>query len=141
MSLFSWSNELSVGSEFIDNDHKKLIKLVNDFHDAMEQGRGNEVIGKVLNNLLIYTREHFRREEVEMQRISYERMALHKHEHETLLAQVVELQENFKAGKGMLSVKVSKFLRDWLLTHIQQTDKLFAAAIRKSDDTRVAAAG
>ena len=134
MALFAWTDELSVGNQFIDDDHKKLIKLVNDFHDAMEQGRGNEVIGKVLNNLIIYTKQHFKREEDEMQRIKYQRLLAHQLEHDKLIKEVTELQNNFAGGKAMLSIKVSKFLRDWLLTHILQTDKLLAAAIRQAGD-------
>ncbi|MES2297800.1 MAG: bacteriohemerythrin [Pseudomonadota bacterium] len=141
MSLFIWSDDLSVGSEFIDHDHKKLIKLVNDFHDALEQGRGNEVIGKVLRNLIIYTRDHFAREEDEMKRIAYPRMSNHVREHEQLLAQVDQLERNFEAGSAMLSIKVSRFLRDWLVDHIHKTDRLFADAIRHADEGRALAAG
>jgi hemerythrin len=129
MALFVWSDDLSVGNKYIDDDHKKLVKLVNDFHEAMEQGRGNDVIGKVLNNLIIYTKEHFGREESEMQRIKYSRYLAHKLEHDKLIKEVAELQSNFANGKAMLSIKVSKFLRDWLLNHIQQTDRLLAQAI------------
>jgi hemerythrin-like metal-binding protein len=129
MALFTWNEQLSVGNGFIDGDHKKLIKLVNDFHDAMEQGRGNDVIGKVLNNLIIYTREHFTREEVEMQRIRYSRYLAHKQEHDKLIREVLDLQANFANGTVMLSIKVSKFLREWLVNHIQKTDKILAEAL------------
>jgi hemerythrin len=132
MALFTWSDDLAVGNDFIDGDHKKLIKMVNDFHDAMEQGRGNEVIGKVLNNLIIYTREHFKREEAEMQRIKYPRFLAHQQEHDKLIKDVAELQSNFASGKAMLTLKVAKFLKDWLVTHIRQTDKLLADAIQKA---------
>ena len=130
MALFTWNDDLSVGNSFIDGDHNKLIKLINDFHNAMEQGRGNDVIGKVLNNLVIYTKEHFKREETEMQRIKYPRYLAHKLEHDKLIKEVAELQASFASGKTMLTLKVSKFLRDWLLTHIMQVDKLLADALQ-----------
>ncbi len=131
MPLFAWTDDLNVGSKFIDDDHKKLVNLVNDFHDAMQQGRANDVIGKVLHNLALYTKEHFRREEAEMQRIQYPRYLAHKQEHEKLLKDVDDLHTGFVSGKTMLSVKVSKFLRDWLLLHIKQTDHLLAQALRQ----------
>src|ERR1035437_942874 len=130
MALFTWNDDLSFGNSFIDGDHNKLIKLINDFHNAMEQGRGNDVIGKVLNNLVIYTKEHFKREETEMQRIEYPRFLAHKQEHDKLIKEVAELQASFASGKTMLTLKVSKFLRDWLLTHIMQVDKLLADALQ-----------
>jgi hemerythrin len=55
----------------------------------MEQGRGNDVVGKVLNNLVIYTKEHFGREEAEMQRIKHSRYLTHKLEHDKLLAEAL----------------------------------------------------
>ena len=130
MALFAWSDDLGVGNSFIDGDHKKLITMINNFHDAMEQGRGNDVVGKVLNNLVIYTKEHFGREEAEMQRIKYSRYLMHRLEHDKLIKEVADLQSSFASGKVMLTMTVSKFLRDWLLTHIKQTDKLLAEALR-----------
>ena len=130
MAFFTWSNDIAVGNSLIDGDHQKLIKLINDFHDAMEQGRGNDVIGKVLNNLVIYTKEHFKREEAEMQRIKYPRFLAHKLQHDKLMDEIGQFQVSFASGKSMLTIKISKFLRDWLLTHIMQTDKLLADALR-----------
>jgi hemerythrin len=129
MALFAWSDDLSVKNAFIDADHKKLIGMVNDFHDAMQQGRGNDVVGKVLNNLVIYTREHFGREEAEMRRIKYPHYLTHKQEHDKLLHEVAALQDSFHSGKAMLTVTVSKFLRNWLLSHIRQTDQQLGMAL------------
>lgn len=129
MGLFAWSEDLNVGNKFIDDDHKKLVAMVNSFHDAMEQGRGNDVIGKVLHNLVIYTKEHFSREEAEMQRIKYPKYLAHKLEHDKLIKEVADLQTGFTSGKTMLTMKISKFLRDWLLTHIKQTDQQLAEAL------------
>ena len=132
MALFVWTEALRVGNDFIDGDHKKLIAMVNSFHDAMVQGRGNEVIGRVLNNLVAYTKEHFKREETEMQRIRYASYLTHKREHDKLIRQVVDLQNDFSNGKAMLTITVSKFLKDWLIEHIEKTDKLLALAIQQA---------
>lgn len=131
-AFFDWSDELSVGNQFIDNDHKKLIKMINNFHNAMQEGRGKEVISKVLNNLFIYTSEHFKREEDEMLRIKYALFEDHRRKHQQLISQVENLQTDLDNGKIMLTTKVSDFLKDWLYSHILQTDKLLAAAISKA---------
>ena len=40
MSKFvEWSNELSVGIEEIDAQHKVLVDLLNEIHEAIQQGR------------------------------------------------------------------------------------------------------
>ena len=129
MAFFTWSDELSVGNTFIDADHKKLVDMVNKFHDAMSQGKGGSVVGIVLDNLIVYTREHFHREEVAMERIGYPLFAEHKREHDKLIQEVQDLHESLAAGKTMLTIKVAKFLKDWLTVHIKETDQLLSKAL------------
>jgi len=131
VAYFSLTEDLKVGNSFIDQDHQKLVDLVNQLHTAMAAGHGKDVLGKILAELIRYTREHFKREEEHMQRIAYPGYAAHKQEHDTLIREVVELQNKFNAGNGMLSVQVSTFLRNWLVNHIMKVDKDLATAIKK----------
>lgn len=130
MSYLTWSDDLAVGNTFIDGDHRKLIDMVNRLHVVMTEGRGQEVLGKVLHNLIAYTQEHFKREEDLMQKLEFDGRALHKREHDKLLQQVLDLQQKFESGTGTLSVQVLHFLRDWLINHIGESDRKLASAAR-----------
>lgn len=132
MSYFTWCDDLAVGNAFIDSDHRKLIGLVNDLHDAMAEGKGKEVLGVTLSNLIKYTAAHFKREEDEMVRIGYSGAIAHRQEHEKLVREVLSLQQKFNDGNAMLTVKVSEFLKDWLVEHIMKTDKAFSKAIQQA---------
>lgn len=129
MDFFPWSNDLAVGNASIDDDHRRLVRMVNDLYAAMQRGNGNEVIGKVVHNLGLYTKQHFAREEAEMQRIQYGRYAQHKLEHDKLLKEVTDLQTAFAAGKPVMTLSVAKFLSDWLASHIKGSDMQLAAAL------------
>lgn len=131
MAYFSLTEDLKVGNSFIDQDHQKLVDLINQLHAAMAQGQGKDMLGKILAELVKYTREHFKREEEHMQRISYPGYAAHKQEHDKLIKEVVDLQNKFSAGNGMMSVQVSTFLRNWLVNHIMKVDKDLAVAIKR----------
>lgn len=131
MGYFSWSDELSVGSSFIDNDHRKLIALINELHQAMRRDQGREILQPVLTELIKYTQEHFAREEEHMLKIDYAERAAHKLEHDKLLSEVLEMQRKFDDGSAMLTFQVSKFLRDWLVKHIMESDRKLAAAVWK----------
>ena len=131
MAQFLWTNDLSTGNVFIDGDHRKLISLVNALFDSMERGEANSIISKVLNNLVIYTKEHFGREEAEMNRIRYSDLSLHKREHSGLIKQVAELKASLDAGQRINVPTVSRFLSDWLRNHILTVDKKLAAALQK----------
>ena len=56
MSYFSWSEDLSVGSKFIDDDHRKLFDLANRLHVAMGEGRGKDVIESSVEPDYLYAR-------------------------------------------------------------------------------------
>ena len=134
MGFFAWSDELSVGNTFIDNDHRRLISLVNGLYGAMEQGSGKDVQGKVLHGVIEYAQDHFKREETVMQRIGYVELASHKQEHNELIREVRNLQKKFGDGKSMLTIHVSALLRDWLFNHIVQVDKKLTAAMQEAGE-------
>ncbi len=59
----AWSEKYSVKVKELDNQHKKLIDIINKLDNNMRQGKGKEVLGNVLNEMLDYTRVHFTAEE------------------------------------------------------------------------------
>ncbi|HZW12902.1 MAG TPA: bacteriohemerythrin [Noviherbaspirillum sp.] len=130
MTYLKWSDDLAVGNTFIDHDHQKLIEMVNRLHALMAEGKGKDVLGKVLHNLISYTKEHFRREEDLMRTMRYPDLAAHHEEHEKLLNQVLDLHHKFENGTATLSIQVLHFLRDWLINHIGKSDKDLAEASR-----------
>ncbi len=42
MALLEWNDKLVIGISRIDNQHKELIRIVNELHEAMKSGKGNE---------------------------------------------------------------------------------------------------
>ncbi len=126
MAFVQWDQKLSVGIMQIDTQHKKLVSMVNEMYQAMSEGKGNDVVGKVLNDLIAYTRTHFAAEEKLMQTHGYPDFVVHKALHDQLTKQVGQMQADFKAGKVALSTKVAAFLKDWLVKHIMGTDQKYA---------------
>ena len=126
MAFVQWDQKLSVGIMQIDQQHQKLVGMVNEMYQAMAEGKGNDALDKVLKELVAYTRTHFATEEKLMQANGYPDFAGHKAQHDQLTKQVMELQADFKAGKVALSTKVATFLKDWLVKHIMGSDKKYA---------------
>ncbi len=127
MALMAWNTTLSVKVKQFDEQHMKLVDMVNELHDAMKEGKGNVALGKILNGLITYTATHFAAEEKLMAQHAYPDAAAHKQEHEKLVKQVLELQTNFKAGKAILTLDVMMFLKGWLVKHIQGDDRKYGA--------------
>lgn len=131
MPEISWNDELLTGNAFIDEDHRKLASMVNAFLDALSKGQGNDVVAKVLNNLMVYTRSHFDREEAEMQRINYPGTLAHKAEHTRLMNEVHALKAKMESGEKISATAVFTFLNTWLRHHILEVDMKLAAAMRQ----------
>lgn len=139
MPLMEWDDKLSVGVMQIDNEHKQLIKMVNELHDAIRANHGKEVLGKVLDGLIAYTGAHFGHEESEMKRTAYPQASTHVAEHQALVKKVLEIHAAYKAGKhAVLGMETLAFLRDWLVKHIKGTDMALGAYLKTHGAKKVA---
>jgi hemerythrin len=122
----TWTPKLSVGVAVLDEDHKKLVGMVNELYDAMQAGHGKESLGPILDRLVDYTKFHFAREEKLFGQTGYPEAAPHKQQHDALTHQVLDVQRKYAAGAAAtVSLEVMHFLRDWLINHIQGTDQKY----------------
>lgn len=125
MALMEWRPEFSVSVRQLDDQHGKLVGMVNELHDAMRVGKGREVLGPILDALISYTASHFAEEERLMRQHGYPDLARHKSEHDKLTGQVLDLQRQYRSNGAVLSMTVMNFLRDWLVNHIQGEDRKY----------------
>ncbi|MBI5637704.1 MAG: hemerythrin family protein [Nitrospinae bacterium] len=125
MAFIPWEEKYSVGIKSIDDQHKKLFGMVNELSEAIPQGKGKEITGKILDELVKYTVSHFATEEEYFKKFAYPNTAAHKKEHDELTKQASDVLNNFNSGKAVLSMAVMVFLKDWLYNHILKTDMLY----------------
>ena len=126
MSFVNWDDSWSVKVKRCDEEHKKLFALINDLHDAMKTGKGKQVLERVIHKLLDYTKYHFSAEEALLQRTNYGELVPHRLKHRELTQKVEHFEREMKAGAVGQSVQVTQYLKDWLVTHIQQTDQRYS---------------
>ena len=110
MSLITWDNTYSVKIKVIDNQHQKLVGLINELYDGMNQGKGREASGKTLDELISYTRTHFAYEEQLFKIHGFPTYASHKVEHDSLTEKVIDFQKQFREGKANLALPLMTFL-------------------------------
>lgn len=61
--LFVWNSRLITGLAEIDNQHMKLVQLINALHRALRSRLGTNESGKIIDELADYTSCHFDLEE------------------------------------------------------------------------------
>jgi hemerythrin len=125
MPLMVWNDKLSVNIKVIDDDHQKLLSMVNELYDAIAAMRSKQVLGRLLNELVAYTEYHFAREEEFFANTGYKDAAAHKKEHSNLTKKVLEIQKRYNNGTQPITLEIMVFLKDWLFDHILGSDAKF----------------
>lgn len=126
MPIMTWNEALSVHIESLDDQHRQLVGLINELHDAMKQGQGRQIVGSIIDRLAAYTQQHFTAEELLFEQHDYPAKAGHKREHNTFIENVADFRNKFNKGHLMLSMEVMTFLKEWLVNHIQVSDKKYS---------------
>ncbi len=121
--LIPWNDSFTVNVKVFDDQHKQLVGLINKLHRAMKTRRAGQAIVEILSQLVDYTKVHFKAEEDAMRKHGYPDLADQEEKHKQLVARVAETQAKVSTGDAMVSVDVMDFLKDWLVTHIQGSDK------------------
>ena len=131
MAFINWDDNLSVGVNLFDNDHKELIAIANRLHDSITVGAQQGVLAPILNELVKYTIYHFGHEEGMMLQYSYPDYDKHKSEHDSLIEKVQDFDDQVQSGKTSISLSLISFLKDWLVNHIMVTDMEYKAFFEK----------
>jgi hemerythrin-like metal-binding protein len=127
MAFLNWTSEYDLGVEAMDRQHRHLVELINQLHTAMKNGAPRSEIYAVFEGLATYTQTHFAAEEGYMRQLGYPDVAAHQRLHRELVARLGELWRDFQTGRMTVSLELSRFLKGWLLNHILENDRKYAA--------------
>ena len=125
--MLVWREDLSVGHPDIDNDHKRLIAIINDFQNTVTKWPAERVIHEALIGLHDYSVQHFQREEAIQAACSFPFAVEHQREHAELLATVTaEARSLFVQKTKPITAETLQFITDllkrWLIEHIIKSD-------------------
>lgn len=127
-----WTQDLSVGVDTIDNQHKELFSRINSLVAAIRDHTCKYKIGDIVRFLDEYIMFHFAEEEKYMLQHNYPGYAGHKAHHNAFIANFSELKQELpkleggqKPGSYDLSVETNQVVVDWILDHIAKVDREF----------------
>ena len=129
MSLMIWQDSLDPGIEVIDDQHRRIVAMINQLHQA-QTGASALAVGEVLDELVDYTLSHFAFEEELMEEAGYPFCAAHKRVHEAFARRVSEMRMRFEAG-GDVVAELQGMLSRWLFNHIRNDDKAYADQVKQ----------
>ncbi len=131
MAVIQWDESFSVKIADIDKQHQKLFTMVNELDAAQRQGKGKDLVGKIIDGLINYVAEHFKHEESYFDRYNYPNTKAHKQKHQEFVNKVLEFRTGFEKNRLGLSMDLMKFLGDWLNEHIKGSDLEYAPFLRQ----------
>lgn len=130
MAKLFWTDQLNVGIEVIDNQHRRIVDYINLLDDAMASGQKRETIGQLINDLVDYTISHFGFEESLQEEAGYPFIKAHQKVHGLFVRRVADFQARFDSGED-IAASLHSLLINWLLNHIKHDDADYVESVKK----------
>lgn len=101
----------------IDGIYRQNIDLLERsafLQEAIRIGKGQVIVGQIINDLLDYAQEHFGLEEDHLQPYLYAEYEEHKVSHREFREKFECFYYRFQMGSYIDAVEVAEFLRGWI---------------------------
>lgn len=131
MAILTWHDQYLIGHSTIDEEHKMLFRLINDFHTGWSENRDRAAVAKLLNQLIQYGEMHFQHEEGIMSSEGYPQLENHQKVHEKLVEEIFKLNQELVDKSQLLERDMGKFLKQWLVDHIVHNDFEFRSFLER----------
>ena len=121
----NWDSTYSVGVKTIDEQHKRIVDIINQLIEDSHLYVHSERISEMLGQLRVYAREHFKDEESLLKKHKFHNIDLHKEEHMEFRLRLLELCQDTMNEKGSVPQELLTFVRNWWFDHILLSDMEF----------------
>jgi hemerythrin len=122
MSLITWKDEFSVGVAAVDLEHRELIELINGLDAGMREYASQTTVVETLGEIYARISAHFALEEKIMRKAGYDGFATHKHDHERLLDELLDVIDSVDDAGHYDRAGLSRDLNRWFSDHFRTHD-------------------
>ncbi len=130
--MIKWNDKYSVGISFIDEEHKKIIGILNKAIFAKEHNDNPEEIKEVLKEMTNHVLTHFKTEERYMIKFNYTEYIYHKIEHLDFEKKTISYYESVADGDYQITKEILEYLGKWLVNHIHITDRKYIDCFKEN---------
>ena len=131
MEKFNWSSKYSVGVGVIDEQHKRLVLMINRLIGAKEVETGSETISELITQMTQYAQEHFKFEEDLLAEFGFPQLDQHKQIHIKFRKKVADLCMAVPLDVSAVPQVMLNFLVKWLKNHILHEDMSYKSHLNK----------
>jgi hemerythrin-like metal-binding protein/PAS domain S-box-containing protein len=129
IDIFPWDDNFSTGLPQVDEQHRKLVHLLNQLASSVAFGSDSTRLNEIFDELLDYTVYHFQTEEAIWHQYMPDDPSeiAHRATHATFVATVLRLKaEQAQKPLARIAEDALEFLVRWLASHILETDRQMA---------------
>ena len=127
MEKINWSPSYSVGVTLLDEQHKRLVDMINLLLSDSEATVRSETISELLTRLTNYAGDHFQAEERLLEEHGYPELARQREQHKAYRIKIVKFCQDTMSHQDSVPADILRFIRDWLQNHILKSDMKYRA--------------
>jgi hemerythrin-like metal-binding protein len=117
-----WDDNLSVGIDAIDEQHRYLVDLINDLYEVVSKKSGAREVARLIKATDAYAKVHFRAEEQMMKHYGYPGIQQQEQQHHAFEAKIREFYQELHDNPLVAQFDALSYLRNWLIQHIRVED-------------------
>ncbi|MBT3881184.1 MAG: hemerythrin family protein [Candidatus Scalindua sp.] len=130
--MIEWDEKYSLGIPIIDEDHKRLIGIINKAILSKEHNDDIEELMEVLSEMKKYVQTHFAREELYMVKFNYVEYQYHKEQHLDFVTKISAYENGIINADYHIASEILNYLSKWLINHVLETDKKYVDCFKKN---------
>jgi len=140
--ILLWTDNLSVGVKYFDEDHRRLISMINELNSAVQNvdvagSIAEDEIEIALHRLENYFEYHCLQEEVFMENIGFPELDDHRLHHRQFLEKIKSMSDAMSGSRDPLHAKdLMQFIYDWLINHVNGADKKYGEYLHSEKASR-----
>ncbi|MBN2519648.1 MAG: hemerythrin family protein, partial [Bacteroidales bacterium] len=120
-----WYNKYNLQIPEMDEQHKRIVKLVNEFKEAWDLKKSANELVKIIKNLINYSSYHFKSEEEYMGEYKYTEIKEHKAEHKKLTELLQKVEKDLSKNKQDQVQNDLENIKKQLIDHFTESDSKY----------------
>jgi hemerythrin-like metal-binding protein len=132
MEKINWSPKYNVGVETIDEQHKRLVFMLNRLIEAKEATTDSELVSDVITQMTKYAEDHFKFEEDLLAKFGFPLLDQHRQSHDNYRKKVVDLCTAVLLNVPIVPQVMLNYLVQWWEKHILHEDMEYKSFFKKN---------
>jgi len=140
MEFLEWNDEtMGVGIKLIDNQHKELLKIINQLSTSIYKNSQRKELVIIIDELIEYAKYHFSTEESLFDIYNYNEKLVHKKEHTLFVIKFIDIKDKILNSELYLmrnAVEIAEdvftYIIKWFLNHVAGKDRKYIELFREN---------